>query len=446
MKANHRRRPRPRLPRGAATLIVVMLLFFIVSLVAAYAARNLIFEQKTSTNQYRATQALEAAEAGLEWALAMLNGSRIDANCSPLVPPDFLQDSFRQRYLAIDIDGNYTPRVRPLGGGTTREQASCVQAGTGWNCSCPSGAAPTPTVPTGGAVNPAFRVCFETVTPSQPGVVRVVSTGSTRFDLVDQPCDTAVEGNAGDAAASVSVVAALSSALAASPGAALTAGRDATMTGTTVTLVNTDPSSGGVTTRVGRTLTVSSTTFKRHTLPGTPEDRSSIVDTQLGGLTPGEVFKSNMRMPMASYKGQPASVVVDCSTDCANRLNNAVQGNPGSIVWVDGDLNLSTSISLGTDGEPAMVVVDGDITLTGTNVDIVGLLYSQRDISITGTNLTVRGAVLAVRDFSRTGTNTMIEYNPAHLTQPNLIPPVLTQLHLSSGSLVRVPGSWRDFP
>ena len=32
------------------------------------------------------------------------------------------------------------------------------------------------------------------------------------------------------------------------------------------------------------------------------------------------------------------------------------------------------------------------------------------------------------------------------LTQPLLIPPVLTQLHLSSGSLVRVPGSWRDFP
>jgi hypothetical protein len=93
-----------------------------------------------------------------------------------------------------------------------------------------------------------------------------------------------------------------------------------------------------------------------------------------------------------------------------------------------------------------MIVVDGDIALTGTNVDIVGLLYSQRDISITGTNLTVRGAVVAARDFSRTGTNTTIEYNPAHLTQPNLIPPVLTQLRLASGSLVRVPGSWRDFP
>jgi Tfp pilus assembly protein PilX len=327
MNPNRRHRLRPGPPRGAATLIVVMLLFFIVSLVAAYAARNLIFEQKTSTNQYRATQALEAAEAGLEWALAMLNGSRIDASCTPLVPPDVSQNSFRQRYLAIDIDGNVTPRLW-AGAGTPRERPSCVQSGAGWSCSCPSGAAPTPTLPGGGGVNPAFRVCFEALTPAQPGVVRVVSTGRTAF--VDQSCDTPVEGMAGEAAASVSVVVALSSALAAPPSAALTAGRNATLTGTTVTLVNTDPLTNGVTTPVGGGLGVTSTTFTRHSLPGTPGERSSIVDTQLGSLSVADLFKSHMRMPLAAYKGQPASVVVDCSTDCANRLTNAVRGNRGA--------------------------------------------------------------------------------------------------------------------
>jgi hypothetical protein len=34
-----------------------MLLFFIISMVAAYTSRNLIFEQRTSANQYRSTQA-----------------------------------------------------------------------------------------------------------------------------------------------------------------------------------------------------------------------------------------------------------------------------------------------------------------------------------------------------------------------------------------------------
>jgi hypothetical protein len=54
-----------------ATLTVVMVLFFVVSLVAAYAGRTSIFEQRTSANQYRSTQALEAAEAGLEWAVVL---------------------------------------------------------------------------------------------------------------------------------------------------------------------------------------------------------------------------------------------------------------------------------------------------------------------------------------------------------------------------------------
>ena len=88
------RRPGPSAQRGAAALIVVMLLFFIISLVAAYAGRNLIFEQRTSTNQYRATQAFEAAEAGLEWALAMLNGGRVDGRLHPASPDGCAQRAF----------------------------------------------------------------------------------------------------------------------------------------------------------------------------------------------------------------------------------------------------------------------------------------------------------------------------------------------------------------
>ena len=46
--------------RGVATLAVVMVLFFIIALTAAYTSRNMIFEQKTSANQYRSTLAFEA--------------------------------------------------------------------------------------------------------------------------------------------------------------------------------------------------------------------------------------------------------------------------------------------------------------------------------------------------------------------------------------------------
>jgi Tfp pilus assembly protein PilX len=67
-----------RIPRqqGAAALAVTLVLLFITTLVAAYAHRNHLFELSASTNQYRATQAFEAAEAGLEWTIALLNDPR----------------------------------------------------------------------------------------------------------------------------------------------------------------------------------------------------------------------------------------------------------------------------------------------------------------------------------------------------------------------------------
>ncbi|MBS1180057.1 MAG: hypothetical protein H6R06_4469, partial [Proteobacteria bacterium] len=65
------RRVPPR--RGVASLVVVVVLMAVMVVAAVFTNRSLIVEQKTSANQYRYTLALEAAEAGLEWATAMLN-------------------------------------------------------------------------------------------------------------------------------------------------------------------------------------------------------------------------------------------------------------------------------------------------------------------------------------------------------------------------------------
>ena len=76
-----------------------MVLSFVLLLTAAYANRNLIFEQHTSVNQYRSTQAFEAAEAGLEWAVALLNGGRVDDAC--VETGNSTGFSFRQRYFVV---------------------------------------------------------------------------------------------------------------------------------------------------------------------------------------------------------------------------------------------------------------------------------------------------------------------------------------------------------
>ena len=69
--------PSRRTPRGVAALTVVMVLFFIMALVAAYTNRNLVFEQRISANSYRLARAADAAEAGLDWTVALLNGGPV---------------------------------------------------------------------------------------------------------------------------------------------------------------------------------------------------------------------------------------------------------------------------------------------------------------------------------------------------------------------------------
>ena len=98
------RPPHPLAPRrGIAALTVVMILFFVMAMVAAYTNRNLVFEQRISANSYRSNRALEAADAGVEWAVAMLNAGRVDANCQATNNNAF--GDFRSRYLVEADNG-----------------------------------------------------------------------------------------------------------------------------------------------------------------------------------------------------------------------------------------------------------------------------------------------------------------------------------------------------
>ena len=158
---------RPFRQRGAATLIVVMLLFFIISMVAAYTSRNLIFEQRTSANQYRSTQAFEAAEAGLEWAVAQLNAGRMSTSCAAsaasVLGTIANDSSFARRYLTVDA---VSGAVTPIYVGSTRQpqcvfgRSSDTATDWAWRCSCPLSTAGANTLsqPGGSGPTPAFRV------------------------------------------------------------------------------------------------------------------------------------------------------------------------------------------------------------------------------------------------------------------------------------------------
>lgn len=432
---------RRTMPRGAASLIVVMVLFFLLSLVAAYTGRNLIFEQRTSVNQFRAVQGFEAAEAGVEWALAMLNGGRIINNCLE-AGATTAQTSFRQRYLNIDpVSGMITPRMTAGGGMIT---PSCVFDGSNWVCNCPNDAALVAApAGLGSGIYPAFRIRFVSTNVVRPGVIGVESQGCTRLDsaCLGFPA-TAVES---EGRALVTAFIGLKPALATPPAAALTVSGNVTA-GALVSAYNTEADRGGLALHVGNPsgAVINTAAFVLRGPPGTPSSAAAVLtDTSLTGLTaaPNRILPTMLGTWPNTYREQPAVVEFTCPlVDCRAELATRVALNPGRIFWIQGDLTLDTAGDIGSLPNPAnplvagptMLVVTGRVLFTTPGVRIFGFVYSQNGDWLS--NGQIQGAAF-------------IEGNLGAAAAPavNLVGNVVDAMRMQSGSFVRLPGSWRDF-
>lgn len=441
--------------RGAASLIVVLILFFVVSMVAAYTNRNLIFEQKTAANQQRSSRALEAADAGVEWALTLLNSGRITSSCSNSV--SLADTDFRQRYLVIDpATGNITPKKRS--DGVTDLYPTCVYNGTNWVCNCPTDAAPVVAAPAGSDIYPAFRVRFRRVcsgdmtlpdtacvTPSQPGVIQIDVNACTRLpgpgdpDCLAFPTPTSM---ANEGRATVHIVAALRSALPSKPAAALTA-RGAVTGAPTLGVTNAEATGSGITIQAGGAIDPA--IIKLQGKPGSPGAQSLFPnDPKLAALvdlagppprTAGELFfAATFGLWPTTFREQPAAIDFDCTAACsAATLRTKIGLNPGRVFWVRGNLDFDSAGDIGSPTQPVLLNVTGNVTFSSP-VNVYGLVYSQNGTWVSSGAGSIFGAAIAQGDFGGTA-STDIVYDSA----------VLTRLRTITGSFVQVPGTWRDF-
>lgn len=443
----HRQRPLPyrgRSQRGLAALVVVMVLLFVVSMVAAYTNRNLIFEQRTSANYFRSTQIFEVAQSGVDWAASMVNGTRIQDNCT--ASANAADTSFRQRYLDIDpVSGAITPRDK-LGGG--RRSAACVFNGATWNCSCPTDADPAPVAPVGAGPFPAFRVRFNTISSSTvPGFVRVEVVGCPRLDLTAGGCLDFDNPRGDEGRQFISVVLGMHSAVKTTPAAALTVRQDINAVGATMQAHNADvPASGarpsgGVAVQTGGNLLDGIVSYSG--APGMPpeaalaDDDPSLRDlTAQPPLLPevwDRMFSNMFGLRPDDYRRQPALFQLTGCPCNAAALRDAILMNPGRAIWVDGNLSLDSAGNIGAIDAPVMVVVNGQVTAP-TTVSFFGVLYSRaRPWSISGT-VNVLGAAVAENALQGSGSSSFV-YDAA----------VLQRLRVTTGSLVPVPASWKDF-
>jgi hypothetical protein len=416
----------PPSQRGAAALIVVVVLFFILAMVTAYAGRNLIFEQRTSVNNQRATQAFEMAEAGLDFAIGLLSGGRVGLQCQP--SPGSTQTTFRERHLTVNGLGVFT-----LTGGQAGLRPTCMMLSAGPSCSCPVAGAPTDLIEPVGLA-PAIQLHFQSV--AQPGLVHVTSRGCSSIGT--QCYQASTKGNA-DAVAETSVLLALNSALATPPSAALTARGTVNLNGGVVTVSNADAQTG-ITINAGGEV-INDGAARITTVPGSPGSAIRDQDPSLSSpaMTSSEqMFKSVFGMDLTTYRSQPAAVRITCGGECGNAIYNAAYDNPGRVIWVDGPVTIGSNLTLGAPGAPpVMLIVQGNLTVAA-NLTINGVLYlhdAATTIWATNAGTTViSGAVIAGADLSITGTP-IVRFDPV----------ALRTINLTQGSMVRVPGSWRDF-
>ena len=143
---------------------------------ALAAHRSLLVEQRSTSHQVRAAQAFEAAEAGLEWAIAQLNRPQpIDDRCLPTDRPD--DRSFRERFVPTESSSEaLMPTTWRDGVRDIALAPTCVRSDGAWQCSCPSNGLPSLTVAAADSTAaPAFSVQF-TAGPT-PATVRLSSVG-----------------------------------------------------------------------------------------------------------------------------------------------------------------------------------------------------------------------------------------------------------------------------
>ena len=414
--------------RGVAALFVTVMLCFAMVLAVAVAHRNVVVEEQRSANELRAASAFEAAEAGLDWALARINDpSRIGADCLPSA--DAAAVSFRERLVRIDVpSGDLAPRTWMDGATPVPLQAACVRGADGWTCRCPAGGRPVLPASVGNAMAPAFIV--ELAAATRPDVVRVLATGCTRSGA-GATCAASVDA-AGEATARLEAAWAMLPALRAAPAAALTVQGDVDVGAASLGVHNIDATSGALALHAGGRI---GATALRIGAPAGAALGASLAgdDAALRALSGDRFFARTLGMGTAAWAAQPAARPVDCATDCAGRLGAAVDSGQRLLV-IDGDATIAGPAAFGSAGDPVVLVATGALRLSG-DVELHGVVLatSLEWNDTTPGRAFVRGAVVAG------------SYRGDGAVDLSRDAAVLARLAAGNGSFVRVNGSWKDF-
>ncbi len=431
---------------GVATLTVVMALFFVMALVAAYLSRNLLFEQRMASSSVRSDRALAAADAGVDWIISMLNSGPIDDACEAHAP-DADHPGFRERYLSVNPQRRYAFKLEnPATLTLPACKISIVDDSPKMNCVCPKTDGSTQTIAGASASDAAFRIRFDSepdlLTP--PGTLFFTVRGCVNTFTAGESCRPLHPNERvnNDAMTNVFVMVGMLQALPSPPVAALTTGGAIQASTTSLLVSNPDPATG-MALHAGGSINFGSGVVRGPA--GSVSSPLLASDAKLSALNDNAdtrltFFGAVFGMPSATFADSPAVVKITCpSGGCdLTTLNDAgaFTNFPRRTVVVVGNLNLASTaaaVQVGSNEAPVMLVVTGNLTLNAS-LNFVGFIYANR-VTWTGaaSGASVRGAMMVARDFTADASVSMI-YDAA----------VVNTIQLNYGSFVRVPGGWNN--
>lgn len=406
-------------------MVVILLLGAHLSLL--YSHRALLFEQRASANQWRATLAQEAAEAGIEWALARLNDPQAaNSACLPVsaAPGDAVPGGSTLRYRWVASLATAAPM-----------QPACVHNGTTWQCQCPDGGAGSVSLQDTAVDRPAFGVAL--ARDNHAGLFTVTATGCSG---IGPGCGRS-GGASPDARHHITVTVAPLGQMSSPPLAPITSLGPVTLSqGTTV--INSDPATGGTTVNSGGAIDIQAPA-RALGPPGQPVAAGLVGNDAALRAGADALWRRLFGMDRSTLSALPSWEHLSCAGGCTDADILAALGRGTRALWVDGDLSTgnaagttSTTSAWGSADAPVLLVVGGTARL-GAGLQLQGLLVADavQSSGAGSARSELRGALVSLGATTLGGPATLdIVYDSA----------VLGRLSALGGMLAKVPGSWFD--
>lgn len=413
---------RPTRQRGVS-LIVTLMIVVLLSLLALYGAGVLVLDTRSAANDFRAREALTAAESGTEQGLSLLNANRarIDENG-----------------LDANDDGDVADATDSAWTACTSTAAPCLPVRTGdrTNWQYLTLNAGLTSQPTAGS----FTLYLLTPIPDADPDVANGSLLVYNIVAIGKSAD-------GTSTATLKQGGYFYPVLLGNVDTPVAAASNIPLSGNYSVITNSNGGGTGVpvTAWSAGTVTPGGSFASCHIgdFDGSACPTSDAISkTGLSGPDligndpnfPPDLFQFLFGVPASDYltiKDQ-STVVADC-----NGLSAASSG----LIWVTGTCNLPNS-NVGSEDNPVLLIVEGDILANG-NYDFFGLIYLF-DPPPTGTptinfngNYHLHGALFVHNDLTLTLNGSFVlEYDSEVLGNLKNSP--------SGRGLARIPGTWSD--